>query len=534
LIRFKFKVVPVPELSRQRRLAVLGVSCLSLLMIGLDDTSVSIALPTMARDFHASVSGLQWIADGYTMVLASLLILGGATADRYGRRRVFRIGLTVFTAASALCSLAPALGWLIAFRVLQAIGGSMLNPVAVSIISSVFTKRTQRARAIGVWVGMFGLGMALGPTVGGLLVGTVGWRGIFWVNIPVGLGAIALTSLVVPESRTPVPRRADPVAQVLVIAVLASLVYAIIEGAYTDWRAPEIRILFIVAVAVLAALARWEWRRKEPLIELRHFRSRSFTAAVLIAVCAFANLGGFLFLTTIYLQDVRGSSVINAGLHMLPTAAGMAVCPSLAAWMTAKTGSARLPLLLGGVALMLSTNLMSRLTGSTADARLLMTFGLFGAGMGMVNSQISVAAVAGMPPAQAGLASGIASASRQVGQALGVAVTGSLLTAKAHGQMHRAFILASSPAWRLLFWCAAIVLFSGLLTTRPRARHGMARSSVRRRRTSRQPEAGYPRGPAEPPDPRTPPSSPRSVWVPRHLMHTGPLTMEPPGDVQDS
>jgi EmrB/QacA subfamily drug resistance transporter len=500
-------------------------------MIGLDDTSVSIALPTMARGFHASVAGLQWIADGYTMVLASLVIFGGATADRYGRRRVFRIGLAVFTAASALCSLAPSLGWLIAFRVLQAIGGSMLNPVAVSIISSVFTNRTQRARAIGIWVGMFGLGMALGPTVGGLLVGTVGWRGIFWVNIPVGLCAIALTSLVVPESRAAVPRRADPVAQVLVIAVLGSLVYAIIEGAYTDWRASRIRFLFIVAAVALAALAAWEWRRKEPLIELRHFRSRSFTAAVLIAVCAFADLGGFLFLTTIYLQDVRGSSVIHAGLHMLPTAAAMAVCPSLAAWVTAKTGSARLPLLLGGVALMLSTELMSRLTGSTADAHLLMTFGLFGVGMGMINSQISVAAVAGMPPAQAGLASGIASASRQVGQALGVAVSGSLLTAKAHGLTHKAFTLASSPAWHLLFWCAAVVVFSGFLTTRARARHGMARNPAHRGRQPQQPAAGPPWDPAEPPYARTSSSESESLWVPRYLMGAGPLTMEPPEDI---
>lgn len=170
-------------------------------MIGLDDTIVSIALPTMARSLHTSVSGLQWIADGYTMVLASLLIFGGATGDRFGRRRVFRIGLAVFTAASALCSLAPSLGWLITFRVLQAVGGSMLNPIAVSIISGAFTNRTQRSRAIAIWVGMFGLGMAMGPELGGLLVGTVGWRGIFWVNVPVGLAAIVLTTLYVPESR---------------------------------------------------------------------------------------------------------------------------------------------------------------------------------------------------------------------------------------------------------------------------------------------------------------------------------------------
>ena len=500
-------------------------------MIGLDDTIVSIALPTIAKGLHASVSGLQWIADGYTMVLATLLILGGATADRFGRRRVFRIGLAVFTAASALCSLAPGLGWLIAFRVLQAVGGSMLNPVAVSIISGVFISRTQQARAIAIWVGTFGLGMALGPSLGGLLVGTVGWRGIFWVNIPVGLGAIVLTTLLVPESRAPTARRPDTVAQVLVIVILASLVYAIIEGAYTDWRAPAIRGLFIVAGAMMAFLAGWELRRKEPLIELRHFRNRSFTAAVLIAICAFADLGGFLFLTTIYLQDVRGSSPVHAALHLLPTAAAMAVCPSLATWMTARTGSARLPLVIGGLALMLSTNLMTQLTGSSADIRLLTTFGLFGFGMGMVNSQISVAAVAGMPAYQAGLASGIASASRQVGQALGVAVSGSLLTAKAHGRIHAAFTLASNPAWHLLFWCAFVVVVSGLMTTRARARHAMDGNAGRRRQEQqplpekqvpysppqplpqRVPQRSLPRGNTQPP-----PGRPEPAWLPRFLL----------------
>jgi EmrB/QacA subfamily drug resistance transporter len=494
----------VPELSRKRRLAVLAISCLSLLMIGLDDTIVSIALPTIARDFHASISGLQWIADGYTLVLASLLIFGGATADRFGRRRVFRVGLAVFTAASALCSLAPDLGWLIAFRVLQAVGGCMLNPVAVSIISSVFPNRADRARAIAVWVGMFGLGMALGPTLGGVLIAAVGWRGIFWVNVPVGLCGIVLTSMFVPESRASGARRPDSVAQVLVIVIFGALVYAIIEGAYTDWRAATIRGFFITACVASAVLVTWELRRKEPLIDLRHFRDRSFIAAVMIGVCAFADLGGFLFLTTLYLQDVRGCSVIHAGLQLLPTAAAMAICPSLAAWLAGRTGSPRLPLLIGGLTLMLSTYLMARLSASTAETHLLVTFGLFGVGMGLVNSQISVAAVAGMPISQAGLASGIASASRQVGQALGVAVSGSLLTAQTHGRMHSGFTLTSPLAWHLLFWCASAVVISGLLTTRARARHAMARAPFRRRRLPAQSVSARPQSPAPPLPRRTP------------------------------
>jgi MFS family permease len=363
--------------------------------------------------------------------------------------------------------------------------------------------------------------MALGPALGGILADTAGWRGIFWINIPVGIAAIALTSAFVPESRAATPRRPDPVAQVLVIVALGSIVYAIIEGAYSGWRAPAILSLFLVAAVALAALAAWELRRKEPLIDLRCFRSPSFTAASLIAVCAFADLGGFLFLTSIYLQDVRGYSVLDAGVRMLPTAAAMAACPSLAAWLTRKTGGARLPLLAGGAALMISTNLMSGFTGSSSDTRLLVTFGLFGVGMGMVNSQISLAAVAGMPAAQAGLASGIASTSRLLGQALGVAVAGSLLTARTHGQLRAMFGPASHSAWYILFWCASVVIACALVTRRPPARHGAARGPLR----GTQPLKQY-----TPPQPGlqqvafwTPSRPQESVWVPRFLMDAEPF-----------
>ena len=171
---------PVAEDGAPRRMIILVIRCLSLFIVGLDNTIVNVALPSISRGLGASVSGLQWIVNGYTMVLASLVMSAGATADRFGRRQVFRAGLMVFTVSSALCSVAPSLGWLIAFRVLQAIGGSMLNPVAVSIISSVFKGRAERAWAIGVWVTMFGVSMALGPVFGGVLTAAVGWRSIFW------------------------------------------------------------------------------------------------------------------------------------------------------------------------------------------------------------------------------------------------------------------------------------------------------------------------------------------------------------------
>src|SRR5580700_1860315 len=246
------------DLTQRRRLLVLAICCMSLFIVGLDVTVVNVALPSIGRELHAGVSGLQWTIDAYTLVLASLLMLSGSTADRIGRRRTFQTGLAIFTLGSLLCSVAPGLGWLVGFRMLQAIGGSMLNPVAMSIITNTFIEPRERARAIGIWGGVVGLSMALGPLTGGILVETVGWRGIFWVNIPVGIAAIILTALFVPESRAPRARRLDPVGQLLVIILLASLVYGLIEGPGSGWTSDKILGCFALAAAALIALVLYE------------------------------------------------------------------------------------------------------------------------------------------------------------------------------------------------------------------------------------------------------------------------------------
>jgi EmrB/QacA subfamily drug resistance transporter len=309
------------ELSSRRRTLILAICCMSLFIVGIDVTIVNVALPSIQRELHASVSGLQWTIDAYTLVLASFLMLSGSTADRIGRRRTFQTGLVLFTLGSLLCSLAPGLSWLVAFRMLQAIGGSMLNPVAMSIITNTFTDRRERARAIGIWGGVVGISMALGPVAGGALVQSVGWRGIFWVNIPVGIAALVLTALYVPESRAAHARKVDPVGQLLVITVLASLTYAIIEGPAAGWGSARILGFFGLAAVALACLLVYEPRRREPLIDVRFFRSAPFSGATVIAISAFAALGGFLFLNTLYLQDVRGYSALHAGLYTLPMAA---------------------------------------------------------------------------------------------------------------------------------------------------------------------------------------------------------------------
>jgi EmrB/QacA subfamily drug resistance transporter len=466
----------VPELSRRRRLLVLAVCCSSLFIVGLDATIVNIALPSIQRDLHASVSGLQWTVDAYTLVVASFLMLAGSTGDRIGRRRTFQMGLATFTVGSALCSLAPGLGWLVAFRMVQAVGGSMLNPVAMSIIVNTFTDARERARAIGIWGAVFGVSMALGPVIGGLLVASVGWRGIFWVNIPVGIAAIILTALVVPETRAAHPRRLDPVGQVLIIVMLASLIYAIIEGPRKGWGSPAILGLFAVSAAAAAGLAIYEPRRDEPLLDLRFFRSAPFSGAVVIAISAFSALGGFLFLNTLYLQDVRQLSALHAGLYTLPMAAMTVLLAPISGRITGNRGP-RIPLVLAGVMMTAGALLLSGATAVTSVGWLFLAYLAFGAGNGMVNPPISNTAVSGMPRAQAGVAAAVASTSRQVGQTLGVAVAGSAVASALHGSLHTGFTQASHAGWLITAGCGALVFVVGLATSGSWARATAARTA---------------------------------------------------------
>jgi EmrB/QacA subfamily drug resistance transporter len=449
---------------------------MSLFIVGLDSTIVNVALPAIGRELRASVSGLQWTIDAYLLVLASLLMFSGSTADRLGRRRTFQVGLALFTTGSLLCSLAPGLGWLVAFRMIQAVGGSMLNPVAMSIITNTFTDPGERARAIGVWGGVFGLSMALGPVAGGALVDSVGWRGIFWVNIPVGIAAIILTALFVPESRADRPRRPDPIGQFLIIVFLASLTYAIIEGPGSGWESPRILALFGVAVLALAAFLGYEPRRQDPLINPRFFRSAPFSGATLTAITSTAALGGFLFLNTLYLQDVRGFSAQVAGLFLLPMAAALAVSALVSGRIVAMRG-ARPALIVSGLAFVVSGVLLTRLTDTTGTGLLVLSYLIFGLGAGMVNPPITNSAVSGMPRQQAGVAAAVASTSRQVGQSLGVAVMGSVLAGNLHGSLRTGFVAASRPGWWIVAACGAAGLVLAVVSTGRWARRTAERTA---------------------------------------------------------
>jgi EmrB/QacA subfamily drug resistance transporter len=463
----------MPELPRRRRLLVLAICCLSLLLVTMDNTIVNVAIPSIRSDLDASLSGLQWTVDAYILVVASLLMLSGSMGDRLGRRRVFRTGLTVFTLGSLLCSAAPSLPFLVAARMVQAVGGSMMNPVAMSIITNVFPDARERARAIGVWSAVSGLSIAIGPLAGGLLTETIGWRSIFWINAPIGIAAVVLAGRFIPESRAPQPRRVDPVGQVLVITGLLGLVGGIIEGPRAGWSSPLIVTLFAVAAASVLGLLVYEPRRREPLIQLGFFRSVPFSGATIVAVAAFSVFGGFLFLNTLYLQEVRGLSALQAGLCTLPLAVAALVFAPLSGRMVGSFGSRR-SLVIAGVCTTASALALTRLSADTPLLALLGVYFVFGAGQGFVNSPITATAVAGMPRAQAGVAAGVTSTSRQIGQSLGVAIAGTIAGAAVSGAVGASFPAATHPVWWLMACCGAVIVVAGLVTTTPWARRTAA------------------------------------------------------------
>jgi EmrB/QacA subfamily drug resistance transporter len=469
---------PPTNLSRRSRTRVLLICCMSRFIVGLDITAVNVALPSIGAQLGAGISGLQWTVSAYTVVMASLLIFSGSMADRLGRKRTFVAGLAVFTTASVLCSLAASVEQLVAFRVLQAVGGSMLNPVAMSIIANTFTEPRERAQAVGVWGAVFGISMALGPVVGGGLVSAAGWEWIFLINLPLGLAAIGLTLRFVPESRAPRPRRFDPLGQLLVIVLLGSVTFGIIEAPSAGWTSPVILAAFSAAAVALAGLLLHEPRREDPLIELRFFRSIPFSSAIAISVAAFAAFGGFLFLNTLYLQDVRGLSPVQAGLATMPMALMTMLISPLSGRIVGRRGP-RLPLLIAGLALLTACLMLTGIEPDTPLARLLAAYVVFGVGFGFVNAPITNTAVSGMPRAQAGVAAAVATTSRQFGQTFGVAVVGAIAASHAGAATGADLATASHPGWWVLAGFGAVVLVLGRVATMGRAAESARRTAAK-------------------------------------------------------
>lgn len=415
-------------LSPGRKRLILATLCLALFMAMLDNVVVSNALPRISANLNAGISGLQWVMEGYSLVFAALLLAGGAVGDRLGRRGVFILGLALFTGGSALCATASGLGVLIAGRAIQGVGAAALTPQSLAILRTTFADPRERGRAIGVWSGVSALGLALGPAIGGPLVSEFGWPSAFWINVPVGVVALALALLVVPATDRN-SGRFDYVGQLTGSLGLAALVYGLVEGPVRGWTSAPVLAAFAATLVLLAAFVPVELAARAPVLDVRLFADRVFAGAAFSGFAvSFGMFGVFAYLG-LYFQDVLGWSPAGAGVAALPCTATIMVTSPVASRLALRFGS-RPPLVAG---LLLCAVGIGSLVGygvGASYAHFWWVMPLIGVGMGMSFVPISIAVMNRVPVARAGMASAATNASREIGGVAGIAVLGVLLTAK--------------------------------------------------------------------------------------------------------
>jgi EmrB/QacA subfamily drug resistance transporter len=388
----------------------------------LDMTVVNVALPTIGKDLNASVAGLQWIVNGYTLTLASLILIGGSLGDRFGRRRVFLIGIVWFAAASLLCGLAPSAGTLVAARALQGVGGALLTPGSLAIIQASFSPG-DRARAVGAWSGLSGIAGAIGPFVGGWLVDAASWRLIFLVNVPLAIAAVAVTLRYVPETRDPAsgPGGIDLAGAALTAVGLGGISWALIEGGERGFGGALLAVGGVGVAALLGFLA-LEWRVKDPMLPLEIFRSRQFTAANLVTFVVYASLGITFFLLVIYLQQVLRYSPMEAGLATLPVTVLMLALSARAGQLADRIGP-RVPMALGPLGIAGGLFLLSRLRqGDTYLGDVLPGVVVFGLGLTLTVAPLTATVLAAASQRYAGIASGVNNAVSRGAGMLAIAV----------------------------------------------------------------------------------------------------------------
>jgi len=392
---------PTPAQIQDRRWATLGVLCLSLLVIVVDGSIVNVALPTLVRQLHASTASLQWVADGYTLAMAGLLLSLGSLGDRIGRHRTLAGGLLVFGLGSALAGLSGSAGELVACRVVMGIGAAAIMPATLSILTNVFTVPSERARAIALWSAVSGLGVAIGPTLGGWLLEHFSWGSIFMVNLPIVAVALIAGRLLVPASKNPNPAALDPVGLVTSVAGVVAVVYAIIEAPASGWL--SIRTLGVAAagVVVLAGWVVYELRSSHPMVDLRVFRNARFSAASFSITMIFLALFGWLFLFTQQLQFVIGYNTLQAGARALPFAVTIGAVSQPAARLAGRVGTKAV--VTAGLALMATGfALMATSSAHTGYAFLLPASIVIAAGMGLAMAPATESIMGSLPPAQAG------------------------------------------------------------------------------------------------------------------------------------
>jgi len=402
--------------------------CLGVLLAQLDSMVVNLALKHIGAELHSGVSGLQWVLDAYNLTYASLLLTGGTLGDLYGRRRIFAAGTAAIIVGTAVCGVAPDTAILIAGRALTGLGAALVIPSSLAILAVTYADANQRAQALGIWASCNGLAMVIGPTIGGLLVDSAGWRSIFLLTLPIAALTFAMALWTVPESAHAEGRRLDLPGQVLAIAGLGALSFAAIEGSRLGWTAPPILAGFAAFALLLPVFVAVERRTEGPLVPLALFRHGTFVASLLVAGLMTFGMYGMLFLVPIELQVAHGASAFRAGIELLPNSVVFLVVSNLSGWLAVRFG-ARAMMAAGMAAMGGGLMVIVALPANAPYPALAAGLAIIGVGLGLNTGPVNSVAVASVPPARSGTASGLVNTTRMIGATLGIAVLGAVFAA---------------------------------------------------------------------------------------------------------
>lgn len=412
---------------QSRRWAILAVLCLSLLIIVMDNTILNVAIPSLMTDLGASNTDIQWIIDAYTIVFAGLLLTTGTLSDRFGRKGALQLGIVLFAAGSTSAALSHEVSHLVFSRAFMGIGGALIMPSTLSLLTNVFHDPRERARAISIWAGFSGLAVAVGPVVGGLLLRHFEWNAVFWVNLPIGAVALALGAWMIPTSRDTRQHPVDVPGALLSIVGLGTLLFGIIEGPQRGWTDSWVLAGFGVGLSALLAFVAWESYTDHPMLDVRFFRNPRFSAANSAITLTFFAMFGSMFLMTQYWQLVHGYSPLGAGVRLVPYAMVMMVCAPLSSVLVERVGTKRV-VTSGLLIIALALATMSLIQATTPYVVVISIFCVMAAGMGMTMAPATESVMGSLPRSQAGVGSAVNDTTRQVGGALGVAVIGSVVT----------------------------------------------------------------------------------------------------------
>jgi EmrB/QacA subfamily drug resistance transporter len=412
-----------------RKWWTLGAVAFGLFMIMLDNTIVNVALPSIQRDLDIGISELEWVFNGYALTFGVLMLTGGKLADLFGRRRIFIVGLVIFTLASLFCGLATSAGWLIGARVLQGVGSALMNPATLSIITATFPPR-QRGMAIGIWAGVAAMALAIGPLVGGLITEHISWNWIFFINVPVGILAIIVTRLVVDESRdTSTEQRLDLPGLLASGIGLFALTYALIEANTFGWTSARILALFAVAAVSLVVFVLLELHQRVPMLDLSLFKNGTFAGANSVMLLVGLAMFGVFFYNSLFIQNVMGYSAVQTGATFLPMTMLIILVAPAAGKYSDRVGS-RWLMGVGMVLLSASLFIFSRLDAASGFWDLFPGLIIGGFGMGLVMTPTTAAAMGSVPVDKAGVGSAVLNSMRQVGGSLGIAVMGAIVASQ--------------------------------------------------------------------------------------------------------